>query len=325
VTWSLPHLLWLLPALIALGALRWWWRRVLLRRHAGIGAGLAAHTPGVGRRRERLRGACLALGLAAGALALAGPQWGARDDLERGRGYDLLVALDCSRSMLATDLYPDRMEAARRKALRLVELGADTRLALLPFAALPVLRCPPSGDRAVLAELLGDCSPELFPAESGLQGTAIGAAVREGLTVLARQVERGQAILVVSDGIDPDTAAVEAAAAAAKAAGVPVCGLFIGDPERPATVTIDGRTQQVQAQRTTLEQLAAASGGLVVDATLDDTDVLALRAHLDRTVAKGGWQEHRRSIAAERYQWLLVPALALLALGALLPTRRRFG
>ena len=158
---------------------------------------------------------------------------------------------------------PTRIEAARRKAIDLLRLAPETRMALMPFAAMPVLRCPLTGDHDALAQMLQDCSPELFPAENGYQGTAIGDAVRAGLGVLGKQSDRGQAILVMSDGADDDKAAVAAAAKAAKSAGIPVYGLFFADPQRKVTLLIDGKEEVMDADRTTLDALAHATGGIV--------------------------------------------------------------
>lgn len=323
MSWGHPSLLALLAAVAALALLRWWWAARRRRALAGTGAGVAHLTASVGVRRERLRQGLLWAGLAAGALALAAPRWGAAEQRRSASGADVLVVLDCSRSMLAADLYPTRMDAARRKALDLLRLSPETRLALMPFAAVPVLRCPLTGDHQALAEMLADCSPELFPVEAGYQGTAIGVAVSEGLGVLGRQVERGQAILVMSDGSDDDGEAVKKAAEAAKAAGVPVYGLFLGDTERTVTLAIDGRDEVMKADRATLDQLATATGAISVNATTTDEDVQALVAHLVANVAQRPWEERQRVVASERYQWLLLPAILLLAAGALLPTRRR--
>jgi Ca-activated chloride channel family protein len=245
------------------------------------------------------------------------------EERQSATGADVLVVFDCSRSMLATDLYPNRLETARRKCLDLMRLAPETRLALMPFAAMPVLRCPLSGDRNALEEMLKDCHPDLFPADQGFQGTAIGTAVQEGLKVLDRQVERGQAILVLSDGADDDAEAVKAAAAAAKAAGVPVYGLFFGDPGKEVTLAIDGRDQVMKASRATLDELATATGALCVDARNDDQDITLVHDHLRKHVAQAPWEENRRIVQSERYQWLLLPGLVLIFLGAMMPTRRR--
>lgn len=323
MSWGQPLLLLALIAVAALAVLRWWWGAARRRALAPTGAGLAHLTASIGRRRERIRAGLLWLGLAMGAIALAAPRWGASEQTRQATGADLLLVLDCSRSMLAADLYPTRLEVARRKAMDLLHLAPETRLALMPFAAMPVLRCPLTGDHQAIGEMLGDCSPDLFPAESGYQGTAIGTAVREGLGVLNRQVERGQAILVMSDGSDPDADAVKQAAEAAKAAGVPVYGLFLGDTERNVTLSIDGKDEVMRADRTTLDTLATATGAISVNATTGEEDVQALLQHLNGAVAQRPWEERQRVVASERYLWFLLPAIILLAAGALLPTRRR--
>jgi Ca-activated chloride channel family protein len=323
MSWGHPALFALLAAVALLAGLTAWWLRRISRAHASTGAGVEGLAPGVGRRRERLRALLLWAGLAMGVVALASPRWGSGEQTRTASGADVLIALDCSRSMLASDLYPDRMETARRKALDLLRVAPELRLALMPFAALPVLRCPLTGDHQALGEMLADCSPELFPADAGYQGTAIGAAVQEGLGVLGREIERGQAIIVMSDGSDDDTEAVKKAAEAAKAAGVPVYGLFLGDTERTVSLLIDGRNEQMDADRSTLDSLATATGAICVNAVTTDEDVQALAAHLASTVAQRPWEERQRVVASERFRWFLLPSILLLALGALLPTRRR--
>ncbi len=323
MSWANALLLLLLVLVAVLAVARYAWAARVRRAYAGIGAGVELLTTTIGTRRETLRLILCWSGLALGVIALAGPRWGSSTDTRSASGADVLLVLDCSRSMLATDLYPTRIDAARRKALDLVRLAPETRLALMPFAAVPVLRCPLTGDHLALAEMLTDCSPDLFPVESGYQGTAIGAAVSEGLGVLGRQVERGQAILVMSDGSDDFADQTKKAAEAAKAAGVPVYGLFLGDTERKVTLRIDGKDEVMDADRSSLDTLAKGTGGISVNATADDKDVKAILEHLTKTVAQRPWEERRQIVASERFQWALLPAIALLAAGVLLSTRRK--
>lgn len=323
MTWAHPHLLWLLVAVAALLAWAIWWRRMLRRAHAGVGAGTPHLAAGIGHKREALRGVLLWTGLALLVATIAGPRWGAREEVQSSRGADVLLVLDCSRSMLAKDLYPDRLEAARRKAIDLLRIAPETRLALMPFAAVPALRCPLTGDHNAIELMLQDCTPELFPAENGYQGTAIGEAVQSGLRLLGKQSDRGQSILVMSDGADDDTAAVDAAGAAAKALGVPVYGLFFGDPDREVVITIDGKDEVMRADRTTLDALATATGGLCVNARSDPEDIKVIHEHLRTHVVQLPWEERRRIVQSERYQYVLLPAMLLIFLGMLVPTRRR--
>jgi Ca-activated chloride channel family protein len=322
MSWAFPICFLALPLLVILAALRWWWGVRVRAVRAAVGAGVPHLTPWVARRRAVLRGVLLWCGLAVCALSLAGPRWGGADGLRQSSGCDVLVVLDCSRSMLANDLYPTRIEAARRKAIALAGLAPETRMALMPFAGVAALRCPLTGDHDAIAEMLKDCTPDLFPAPD-FQGTAIGAAVQQGLGVLDRQTERGQAVLVISDGADDDKDAVQAAAKAAKAAGVPVYGLFVGDKERKVELELDGRKEVMDSDDTTLKELADTTGGLFLNASLDDSDVRAVHDHLTATVRQGTWEERRRIVASERYQWLLLPGLALVIIGLLVPLRRR--
>ncbi len=322
MTWSHPHLLWLLLALAGLAILALWWRRNARRARAGVGAGVPHLTAGVARKREVLRALLLWGGLALLVVALAGPRWGARDEIQSQQGADVLLVIDCSRSMLADDLYPNRLEAARRKAIDLLRIAPETRLALMPFAGVAVLRCPMTGDHSAIELMLQDCTPELFPAENGYQGTAIGEAIQSGLRLLGKQADRGQSVLVMSDGADDDKAAVDTAAAAAKALGVPIYGLFFGDPEREVTVRIDGKEQVMTSDRSTLDTLASATGGLCVNARGDPEDMRVIHDHLRTHVVQLPWEERRRLVQSERYQWPLLPAMVLIMLGMLVPTRR---
>lgn len=309
-----PWVLGLLPLVPLLLLGRWLWYRRIRRQQASLGYGQSRHEPERTPARLWLRHSLFASGLALLLVSLAGPRWGVDAGTRSERGADLVFCLDCSRSMLAEDLYPDRLAAARRKALDLIEDSPEHRMALVPFAAIATLRTPLTGDQRAIAEMLEECSPELFPAELGYQGTAIATAVDLALS-LDRSGDRGQAIVVFSDGSDPDGDAVTAAAEAARAAGVPVYGLFLGDPEREITVTIDGQEQVMEADRSSLDELATVTGGISVNAATDDSDVRALRQAIAARVAQAPWEEQRRIVASERYVWFLLPALACLVLG----------
>jgi len=323
MSWGHPLLAVALPLGVALAWLlaALWSRRVRQRQRA-LGTGVPHLTTSVGRRREAWRSGLLWSGLLALAVALAGPRWGSESVEQHQSGADILLLMDCSRSMLTTDIYPTRIEAARRKALDLLEQAPELRIALMPFAALPILRCPFTGDHAALEEILKDCSPDMFPVEDGMQGTAIGAGVTEGLNLLSHGAERGQAILIMSDGMDDDQASVEKAGKAAKDAGIPVFGLFFGDPAAKSTLTLDGQNQAMDPQRQTLEKLADATGGICVTATRDDADVVALIGRIEHSLKLGVWESHARIVASDRYQWPLGIGIALIVLGALLPSRR---
>ena len=323
MSWAHPHFLWLLLAVVVLIGLTFWWRRAARRSRAAVGAGVPHLTAAVGHKRTILRAVLLWSGFTLLIFALAGPRWGAGDEVQSQTGADVLLILDCSRSMLAKDIHPDRLEAARRKVKDLLFLAPETRLALMPFAAVPVLRCPLSGDHSAIESMLEDCTPTLFPADDGYQGTAIGDAVQAGLKVLGKPTDRGQSIIIMSDGADEDKASVDAAAAASKALGIPIYGLFFGDPEREVSIEIDGKNEIMRADRSTLDTLATATSGLCVNARTDPEDIRVIHDHMRTHVVQLPWEERRRIVQSERYQLVLLPAFLLIAFGMLIPTRRR--
>jgi Ca-activated chloride channel family protein len=321
--WQDPHLLALIALALALGALRWWWQRALVQAQRGIGTATPRLIASHGRRRARLRQALLWSGLVVGLAALAGPRWGTSERTEESRGADLYIAIDASRSMLATDSHPTRLATAKRKALSLMDSAPEHRVALLPFAGTAVLMTPLTGDRDAVAELLQEVDPDLFPAEHGRQGTAIGDTFQQALQLIGETGATGAAIVIFSDGADPDSDAVAAAAADADAAGVPIYTVFFGDPSRETTVMIDGREVVMAADRSTLDLLPERTGGISVNATPGQKDVQAIADHIAGHLELKPWEEQRREVATQRYQWLLGPALLMLLTALLLPTLRR--
>lgn len=322
ITWSHPMLLGLLPLVPLALLVQIAWRRRLHQQQRRLGLGDPDLDRRHSRSREVLRQVLLTSGLALLIVTLAGPRWGASSATRSDRGANLIFLLDCSRSMLAEDLYPNRLDTARRKARDLLADSPEHRVALIPFAAVATLRTPLTGDHQAAQEMLEECGPDLFPAELGYQGTAIGAAVELALK-LQRDGDRGQAIIIFSDGSDPDQAAVESAAEAAFQAGVPVYGLFLGDPESSVSLTIDGQEQTMNADRASLDLLARRSGAISVNASVDEADIHQLRQHLAAHVKQAPWEEQRRIVQSERYRWFLLPALALISLAHFLPLCRR--
>jgi Ca-activated chloride channel family protein len=224
-----PQLLWLLlavPAAVLAYALYFAQRRRLLGRlgHAPMIQRMAASTS-VARKVVRAGEVVAALALMA--LALTRPQAGGRAKLTKQPGLDLVVALDFSRSMLAKDVYPSRLERAKRELERLMDrLGGD-RIGLVAFAG-ETLTYPPTTDYAAVKLFWRDLEPWDMP----VGGTAIGRALRSGLDLLTRlRVQggptRAQVILLLTDGEDTDSEPLEVADEASKL-GVKVYTVGIG-------------------------------------------------------------------------------------------------
>lgn len=320
-----PGWLWVAGGIALAWPARLCWLAWLRRAQRSTGATTAAHLGGRLASAAWLREGLLVAGMICAAVAAARPRGDeGQQGIRTGRGADIVVAIDCSRSMLATDVFPDRIAVARRKVQDLLDLAPEHRMALLPYAGRPFLRAPFTGDAAAIGELLQDCSPDLFPAQTGLQGSAMGKAVADAIALVARSSDRGGCVLVVSDGGDSEgDEAIATAAEIARNEGVPVFGLFLGDPNADAAVTIDGRTVQVPANMVHLETLATRSGGTAVSLSTDMSDVNVLQRAISAAVPGQRWEEQQRLQARERYLWWLIPAIGCLGAGLLMPTARR--
>ena len=224
-----PHALWLLLAVPLAGLAFVWGFEARRRRLARLGdaALIARMTAGVSVARKWVRAGLVVLGLGLTALALARPQAGGRARLAKQRGLDLVVALDFSRSMLAKDVYPSRLERAKRELEQLLDTRGGDRVGVVAFAGEP-LTYPPTTDYAAVKLFWRDLGPWDMP----VGGTAIGRAIRSALDQLVALrgnggPTRGQAILLLTDGEDTESEPLQMADEASKL-GVKIFTVGIG-------------------------------------------------------------------------------------------------
>ena len=275
-------------------------------------------TPRLSSRREAAVGGLLLAVLALLCVALARPHVNRVSPVENAT---VVLVVDTSRSMLAGDITPSRLEAAKAAARTFLDRVPDRlRVGLVTFAGEPTVAAVPTHDRALLHASVD----AINPFQSGGGGTAIGDALARSVE-LARESFRerggteapstgtvsGVTILFLSDGrqfrgILPP----EAGAALAKRAGIPVYTVALGtdDPSEQAGVfgfaqTPDRETLRAIAKTTGGEYFAARSAG-------------ALSAAYDNLGSRLGRAKQRTEVT------FLVVAVAALALtGAVLLSR----
>jgi Ca-activated chloride channel family protein len=174
----------------------------------------------------------------------------------------IVLAMDVSRSMKATDVQPTRLDAARVAAKTFLDQVPEKfRVGVVSFATRAAVAVPPTEDRALVATALDTLKPG--------EGTAIGDAVALSLRVGRPKQADAQipprAIVVISDGardggrVDPQEAAQQA-----KRRGVPVYTVLVGTPTGAVEERLPGglrRIIQVPISPETLQQVATMSGG----------------------------------------------------------------
>ena len=315
--------LWLLPLLAAL----FWWaerrRRDMIGRIVApkLRAMLAGNTSPV---RRWFRGGCVLAATGLLIVTLAGPRLG-YDTLEGPhRGRDVIIAMDVSRSMLAPDVAPSRLERAKLLAEDLIsELGAD-RVGLVAFAGSAFLQAPLTLDHGAVLTALDELDSGVIPKG----GTNIAAAIRTAMEAFGKAEGFSRAVVIISDGEELDADGLAAAKQAA-AEGVRIFTVGVGSPEGSEIPLgqgefvrdTAGKVVQSRLDAERMAQIAEAAGGFYVP--LDDNAAQRLVTEGIGKLAEADITTNASRRPIERYQWPLAAAIALLMLQAMVGERRR--
>ncbi|MEM1165668.1 MAG: VWA domain-containing protein [Planctomycetota bacterium] len=296
--------------------------------------------------RRLTRATLRVVAISAVLVALARPQTPGEEREVEAEGREVVFVVDVSRSMLARDLRPNRLEQAKLWILDALSASQGDRFGMVAFAGEPVIVAPLTSDVTFLSLVVN----ELSPLSVGRGGTNIGDAVRLAvqnvLGVAEGEDDRvdpasrgGRDLILITDGEDHGTLPVEAAKAAA-AAGVRIIAIGIGDEGRGTTIELeagDGRTRPLRHEgevvysrldADTLREMALATRALggryfnVATGTIRLDEVYrelvrdAERRHLGAVTVV----EHR-----EWFQWAMAAALALILIEGLIGERGRRG
>src|SRR5690348_9314598 len=220
-----PHLLWLLlvfpPALVVF--FLWaFHKRPLLMAPFIQARFLPGLVSGISPPRPKVRVVCLVLAVAALIVALARPQWGFSWEEVKVRGVDIVVAIDTSKSTLARDIPPNRLARAKLAALDLMQLAKSDRLGLVAFAGNAFLQCPLTIDDSAFRKSVDSLNVNTLPEG----GTALAEAIETAMTAF-KEGDNHRVLVLLSDGEDHDSGAVEAAKKAAQA-GLRIYTIGIG-------------------------------------------------------------------------------------------------
>ena len=313
----------LLAGLIAFSANR---RRAQLAAFASadqLNALLANHSPA----RRIVKNALLLVSVLLLGLAMARPQWGIIEEEVQRKGEDVLFLLDVSKSMLAQDVQPNRLERAKLAIRDFLRRHAGGRVGLVAFAGDAFLWCPLTIDYDAFEETLNDLSPEYL----SVPGSDIASALFAARGAFEKTDKR-KVLIVMSDGEDLEKLGIKAAAKLAEE-GVMIYTVGVGTtngsqimvPGRGGQMAplLDDAGQPVNSalDEQTLTEIAKATGGnyrLLTNIAGGMSDV---GAALRTSEGKGLTQV--RKLGIDRYQWPLGAAIFLLVIESLLVTRRR--
>ena len=285
---------------------------------------IRSHSP----LRRAIKHGFLVLVVAAIGLALARPQWGEASNVGQLLGQDVVFVLDCSRSMLAADVRPTRLQRAKLAIMDFVQRRGRGRVGLVAFAGQAFLQCPLTFDYGAFQEALTIVDDKTIP----VPGTDIGRALDEGVHALQKS-ERQKLLVVLTDGEDLEKRGVEMAEKLAKQ-NVVIFTIGVGTPAGAEIQLVNeqGRTEVLRDDKgevvhsrldePILRRIAQATHGSYYPLGPLGEGLAKVRLAVEALPQPEGATPARK-LGVDRFHVTLASALALLVTESLLGTRRR--
>ena len=250
---------------------------------------------------------------------------GSADNIPR-KGIDVVIALDVSKSMLATDLPPNRLERAKQMILKLMDQMPNDRIALVLFAGKAYMQMPLTVDHGAAAIFVSSASPDAIPA----QGTVFSEALQMSSRAFNSKEGRFKSVVLISDGEDHDEETLKTVEDLSKQ-GIMVCTVGIGSPEGsqiPDSATNDYKRDAMgnivisKLNEDELKQIAEKTSGVYVHFESSDQTVNDLMKQLSQ-VEKKTFIDISLLNYKTYYMWFTMAMFLLLILEFILPERKR--
>ena len=322
--------LWALLLLLPLGGLFYWAQkqRVLLLAKIVAPRLRDALVGNLSLWKRTLRFIFLLLALAFLIIALAQPRFGYEEHQVKSHGRDVMMAIDVSRSMLATDVTPTRLARAQLLGQDVLALLPGDRIGLIAFAGRAFLEAPMTLDHTAIRDALTELDTALIPKG----GTNIADAIELAITAFGKSEGTDRALVLITDGEELEADGVAAAKEAA-AQGIKIFTIGIGS-EEGSLIPIKnelGENDFVRDERgkpvlskldvPRLKEIAAVTSGFYEPYGTDAAQTVVQKGILPLAATNAASLTARRPI--ERYEWPLSAALFFLTLWCLLSERCR--
>lgn len=245
-------------------------------------------------------------------LALAGPRWSYRDIEVLSKDQSLVVLLDLSESMDATDIKPSRLVRARQKIEDLIHHSQGTKIGLIAFAADPHMITPLTDDKETVRRMLPSLGTELVY----VQGSRLSPALKMASKMLETEHGQQQAVVVISDGGFEDKSAIADVKSMADK-GITVHAIGVGTVEgapihdsKGNVIKKNGVTILSKLERDPLQEISKVGQGFYIEPRYSPHDEAAILDKLQsntETVAAG----KQMRLWDDGFAFFLVPILPL--------------
>ncbi len=321
-------LLWLIPVVIVFFVFSERRRRKVINRFATKKI-LTVIAGSFDRGKRKLKNGIIIVAIFFVVIALLRPQWGFQWREVKRRGIDILIALDTSKSMLAQDVLPNRLDRAKLAIKDLVKKLNGDRIGLVAFSGTAFLQCPLTADYDGFLLSLEDVDVNTLP----IGGTSLAKAIYTAIDSYEGGKKQDKILIIITDGEDLE-GGINQAIKRAKEERIEICCVGIGSVEGEIIQIVDrtgkmgflkdanGEIVRTKLEEGTLQKVALETGGMYVRATGAEFGLTLIYDEKLSKLEKQEFKSRMRKRYNERFQFPLGVAIFLLMVEPLLGDRR---
>ena len=313
----------IIPVIFVLFLLVLWWKKRTQKQFADSDL-IQKLSPEKSTFKSFLKIIAICLALAFLIISLTNPKMGTKLETIKREGVDIVFALDVSKSMLAEDIAPSRLDKAKQIITRIIDnLGSD-RIGIIIYAGNSYPLLPITTDHAAAKMFLQNADPDMVSS----QGTAINEAISRGITYFDMEERTNRFLFIVSDGEDHEENATYVAEEA-KDVGIKVYTIGIGTEKGgPIPIKENGKVVSykkdnigevviTQLKPDILKEIASDGNGKYIDGNRTQETIKTIEDLLVKA-EKSEFETKQFSDYKDQFQWFIGFALLFLLIDVLL-------
>lgn len=261
-------------------------------------------------------------------LALVNPKIGTKLETVKREGVDIVFALDVSKSMLAEDIAPNRLEKSKQLVTQIINNLASDRIGIIAYAGKAFPQLPITTDYASAKMFLQSMNTDMLSS----QGTAINEAIKLARTYFDDEEQTNRVLIIISDGEDHSDASAAVAEEASKE-GIRIFTIGVGDvkggpiPEKRNGVVLNykkdsqGETVITKLNEDTLKEIASEANGVYINGR-NTNDVVENIREILNAMDKTEFEAKQFADYKDQFQWFLGFGIFFLLLDIFLLERK---
>ncbi|NRD18801.1 VWA domain-containing protein [Winogradskyella eckloniae] len=306
-----------IPVIILLFVVLQLWRRSTQKKFADS-ALLKRLSPNQSLFKSILKVLVLCGAFACFSLALVNPKIGTKLETVRSEGVDVVFAIDVSKSMLAEDIAPSRLDKSKQLVTQIINSLVSDRVGIIAYAGKAFPQLPITTDYASAKMFLQNMNTDMLSS----QGTAISEAIQLSKTYFDNEDQANRVLIIISDGEDHDGDAMDVAEEAAEQ-GIRIYTVGVGDlkggpiPIKRNGVILNykkdnqGETVITRLNETTLKEIASEANGVYINGSNTSEVVKTLTGELAK-MDKQEFESKQIADFKDQFQWFLGLGIFLL-------------